>query len=143
MMGILQRALDWAMDRASNPSWSITTDVAELLQFAAYIGEHEGFVSEEDAPSGSQAETEWRRWWHELPHLLGDLEADSRRSIRGSADAAIEESVLTDRLWPEPHEFPQFEDRPHLQQLFRRYWDEFQVRSNDIRFIDRADARNP
>lgn len=90
------------MRRADSPSsWMVIEDIPELLQFAAFVGEREGFAPPPDGIPRSAAEAGWRQWWDEVP-----------RQIR--AGIPID--------WPA---FDSLADRPALRALCQAHWDAF------------------
>ena len=91
------------MRTANGPSWQVRVDVPEVLQFAAYIGEREGFASPGSRPPCQPAEAEWTDWWNSLVTQAVE-----------SAGPAID-----------PPEFHSLAARPHLRDLCGRYWGDF------------------
>jgi hypothetical protein len=80
-------------------SWMVSSDIAMPLQFGAYVGQREGFSTDDTTTPRSQAESEWREWWALLPtHGIGICD---------------------------PLGFTRLADKPALQNLCQAYWSAF------------------
>lgn len=105
---------------AVSRSWRMMIDLPTHLQFAAYIGQREGFTAATQPQPTTQAEQEWRAWWEGLPAMLRALaewtDQDSRDAQRQSRVVPPVGFVL------DPPDFRQFDDRPALGDLCRHHW---------------------
>lgn len=99
----------------------MSVSTPEMLQFAAFIGEQEGFDPFAVDVPASPAEAEWRVWWEELPAL----EAGHGAAIRRAAQERQRIPNPSRHVWLDPPEFEHWSDLPALQELCRRHWPAF------------------
>ena len=103
------------MQVAGKPSWQMSFDFPLELQFAAYLGQENGFSAEIQTAQPAQTEREWRAWWDDLPTrrfaTMFAMEhwADSR-TVSGFA----------------PPDFANLANMPALQALCLAQWPVFQ-----------------
>ncbi len=103
------------MQLAGKPSWQMSFDFPEELQFAAYLGRENGFRGDNQAAGSSQSEREWRTWWDDLPTrrfaaLFAVQHWADPRTVSGYA----------------PPEFANLANLPALQALCLAQWPAFQ-----------------
>lgn len=92
------------------------------LQFAAYIGQHQGFEPTGESSPASRVEEEWRQWWDSLPAVFADAQEESLRLLKAGERHPPE---LIANIFLDPPEFERMADWPELQLLCRSYWDAF------------------
>ena len=116
------------------PSWLITCDFPDELQFAAYIGQREEYrVGNDDQPRTS-AETEWRTWWASLPGRTFGV----RYASTTEANPTIPLPKLLHQVDPReagysPPHFVTLGNTPALQKSAQTYWPDFH---RDWSFVD-------
>jgi hypothetical protein len=111
----------------STVSWHVTVDIAESLQFAAYIGEKEGFhITEQDVTSKN--ELEWLHWWQSLPTQEAAFSDSFGNYMKaqgtGQPDLSGIKPIIEEFAWFPPN-FGNLDSHPELQALLRQNYDEF------------------
>lgn len=118
----------WLLRRPSSADWSITWDLAEPLQFAAYVGSQTGLP---DAAAPVLAR-DWRWWWQQLVDDTFRYEAGLDATLRASTDVApatlARLIAQPAALRYDPPDFDTLAERPALQQHCRQHWPDFQTR---------------
>ncbi len=110
------------MRRFGRESWKMNIDFPIPLQFAAYIGQHQGFAPTADAGAASRVEAEWRQWWDSLPAVFAEAQEESLRLLKAGERYPPE---LIANIFLDPPEFERMANWPELQLLCRSYWDTF------------------
>lgn len=91
------------MRLAGSESWQMTIDIPEILQFAAYVAQREGFADTGDGKPPYLGQSEWREWWDLL-----------LAQIREPAGLAVDAP-----------DFQSLTAKPRLRELCQRHWAEF------------------
>ncbi|HEX2911606.1 MAG TPA: hypothetical protein VH186_12420 [Chloroflexia bacterium] len=118
------------MQLAGKESWSVSFDLPEVLEFASYIGQQEGYNPEQSAVPASTAEAEWREWWLQVPELNMQFMTSWQELIKANPPDYSKMQGLVPPF--DSPDFNSFSTRPALKALLHKHWDSFlKIRSRN------------
>lgn len=131
--GLLLLGLPLLLARQLRPrdtsGWIITWDLAEPLQFAAYVGERRGFFAADQTPDDTSEGRTWQRWWQQLVSDAFAREAMVDATIRAYADLppqALARLIAAPSTGSfDPPDFASLGNTPELQGSCQEQWPAF------------------